>query len=190
MKKTTDRLAFAPVCRFFFVSDIPIKKAPCSSAPAETSNPQPQPCPDFEAALHNYRLCRLRKESRYSRKMDGPQSLQPRFFEIQLWESPLQYHPRFLHRSCDPLFPAHKANTDNYLDRIFPDVYYTAGYIKRLRKCHGKVIRELNEVLKTALTSLAITAGITIAALVMKSDRLTIIWKAVWKPFQRHSLLS
>lgn len=39
------------------------------------------------------------------------------------------------------------------------------GYIKRLRKCHGKVIRELNEVLKTALTSLAITAAVTIAAI-------------------------
>lgn len=49
---------------------------------------------------------------------------------------------------------------------IFPDAYYTTGYIKRLRKCHGKVIRELNEVLKTALTSLAITAGITIAAII------------------------
>lgn len=66
----------------------------------------------------------------------------------------------------NPICGYNKANTDNYLDRIFPDAYYTAGYIKRLRKCHGKVIRELNEVLKTALTSLAITAGITIAAII------------------------
>lgn len=66
----------------------------------------------------------------------------------------------------NPIFGYNKANTDNYLDRLFPETYYTAGYIKRLRKCHGKVIRELNEVLKTALTSLAITAGITIAAII------------------------
>lgn len=48
---------------------------------------------------------------------------------------------------------------------MFPESYYTKGYIKRLRKCHSKVIRELNEVLKTALTSLAITAAVTIAAI-------------------------
>lgn len=66
----------------------------------------------------------------------------------------------------NPICGYNKANTDHYLDRIFPDTYYTAGYIKRLRKCHGKVIRELNEVLKTALISLAITAGITIAAII------------------------
>ena len=58
-----------------------------------------------------------------------------------------------------------KGNADHYLDELFPETYYTKGYIKRLRKCHGKVIRELNEVLKTALTSLAITAAVTIAAI-------------------------
>mgnify|MGYP003291051661 CR=1 FL=1 len=51
------------------------------------------------------------------------------------------------------------------MDSRFPENFYTKGYIKRLRKCHGKVIRELNEVLKTALTSLAITAAVTIAAI-------------------------
>ena len=66
----------------------------------------------------------------------------------------------------NPVCGFNKGNADKYLDSIFPEVYYTAGYIKRLRKCHGKVIRELNEVLKTALTSLAITAGITIAAII------------------------
>lgn len=39
------------------------------------------------------------------------------------------------------------------------------GYVKRLRKCYKKVIRKLNEVLKTALTSLAIAAGITITTI-------------------------
>lgn len=66
----------------------------------------------------------------------------------------------------NPVFGFNKGNADKYLDSIFSEAYYTAGYIKRLRKCHGKVIRELNEVLKTALTSLAITAGITIAAII------------------------
>ncbi len=66
----------------------------------------------------------------------------------------------------NPVCGFNKGNADKHLDSIFPEAYYTAGYIKRLRKCHGKVIRELNEVLKTALTSLAITAGITIAAII------------------------
>ena len=66
----------------------------------------------------------------------------------------------------NPVCGFNKGNADEHLDSIFPEAYYTAGYIKRLRKCHGKVIRELNEVLKTALTSLAITAGITIAAII------------------------
>jgi hypothetical protein len=53
---------------------------------------------------------------------------------------------------------------DSYLDLIFSGDYYTKGYIKRLRKCYDKVLRELNEVLKTALTSVTITAGIAIVA--------------------------
>lgn len=65
----------------------------------------------------------------------------------------------------NPVSGYSKSNADQYLDTVFPGDYYTKGYIKRLRKCHGKVIRELNEVLKTALTSLAITAGITIATI-------------------------
>lgn len=65
----------------------------------------------------------------------------------------------------NPICGFDKGNADHYLDEIFPETYYAKGYIKRLRKCHGKVIRELNEVLKTALTSLAITAAVTIAAI-------------------------
>lgn len=65
----------------------------------------------------------------------------------------------------NPICGFSKGNADHYLDELFPETYYTKGYIKRLRKCHGKVIRELNEVLKTALTSLAITAAVTIAAI-------------------------
>ena len=66
----------------------------------------------------------------------------------------------------NPICGFSKGNSERYLDEVFPENYYAKGYIKRLRKCHSKVIRELNEVLKTALTSLVITAAITIAAIV------------------------
>ena len=54
---------------------------------------------------------------------------------------------------------------DRYLDLIFSGDYYTKGYINRLRKCYDKVLRELNEVLKTALTSVTVTAVIAIVAI-------------------------
>ena len=65
----------------------------------------------------------------------------------------------------NPVCGFSKGSAEHYLDGLFPETYYAKGYIKRLRKCHNKVIRELNEVLKTALTSLAITAAVTIAAI-------------------------
>lgn len=65
-----------------------------------------------------------------------------------------------------PLCGYSKNHAEKYLDTIFDESYYTKGYITRLSKCYGKVIRELNEVLKTAITSIAIAAGITIAAVV------------------------
>lgn len=58
-----------------------------------------------------------------------------------------------------------KNHGDHYLDTLFSEkAYYKTGYIKRLRKCHDKVQLELNEVLKTAVLSLTITAGVAIAA--------------------------
>ena len=42
---------------------------------------------------------------------------------------------------------------------------YPYGYIERLRKCHDKVLRELNEVLKNAIKSISITAGVAIVAI-------------------------
>lgn len=53
---------------------------------------------------------------------------------------------------------------DIFLDDFFNGDYYQKGYVKRLRKCYGSVLRELNEVLKTAIKSIVIVAGITIAA--------------------------
>jgi hypothetical protein len=56
-----------------------------------------------------------------------------------------------------------KGSGDDYIDSFFVGDYYTKGYIKRLRKCYAKVLREINEVLKTVTTSLTITAVIAIA---------------------------
>lgn len=63
------------------------------------------------------------------------------------------------------LFGYKEQEGDKYLDQYFSKECYVDGYVKRLRKCYKKVIRELNEVLKTALTSLAIAAGITITTI-------------------------
>ncbi len=60
-----------------------------------------------------------------------------------------------------------KEKGDRYLDSLFPESYYPEGYINRLRTCYKKVLRELKEVLKTAITSLSITAVITIAAIAL-----------------------
>ena len=65
----------------------------------------------------------------------------------------------------NPLAAYKKGEGDAYLDALFGGAYYTSGYIKRLRKCYGKVQWELNEVLKTALTSVVVAAGIAIAAI-------------------------
>lgn len=62
-----------------------------------------------------------------------------------------------------PLAGYKKSEGDRYLEEQFSYKYCGKGYIKRLRKCYNKVLRELNEVLKTALTSIVITAGVTIA---------------------------
>ena len=58
-----------------------------------------------------------------------------------------------------------KSVGDSYLDLLFNGDYYTKGYINRLRKCYDKVLHELNEVLKTVLTSVTVTAVIVIVAI-------------------------
>lgn len=65
----------------------------------------------------------------------------------------------------NPIAGYKKSEGDSYLDTLFTGDYYTCGYIKRLRKCYGKVQRELNEVLKTALTSVTVAAGIAIVTI-------------------------
>ena len=64
-----------------------------------------------------------------------------------------------------PLVGYSKSDGDKFLDSFFTESFYLKGYISRLRKCYDRVIRELNEVLKNAFKSIAITAGVVIAAI-------------------------
>ena len=64
----------------------------------------------------------------------------------------------------NPVYGFNKGEGDRFLEAFFKSQpYYKAGYVKRLRTCYDKVIKELTEVLKTALTSLGIAAVMTIA---------------------------
>ncbi len=65
-----------------------------------------------------------------------------------------------------PITGYKKGAGDKYLDDEFAENYQLPGYVKRLRKCYDKVCLELNEVLKTAITSIAIVAGVTLAAVI------------------------
>lgn len=64
-----------------------------------------------------------------------------------------------------PLVGYSKSDGDKFLDSFFTESFYQKGYISRLRKCYDRVIRELNEVLKNAIKSIFITAGVVIAAI-------------------------
>lgn len=65
----------------------------------------------------------------------------------------------------NPIWGYKKSGGDAYLDTLFTGDYYQKGYVQRLRKCYEKVLFELNEVLKTVITSLSITAVVTILAI-------------------------
>lgn len=65
----------------------------------------------------------------------------------------------------NPMVGYKQSEGDKYLESYFNESFYTQGYIKRLRKCYDKVIRELKEVLKAVITSISITAVVTIAAI-------------------------
>ena len=66
----------------------------------------------------------------------------------------------------NPITGYNKNSGDKYLNEVYAEKYQLPGYGKRLRKCYDKVCRELNEVLKIAITSIAITAGITIVTVI------------------------
>lgn len=63
----------------------------------------------------------------------------------------------------NPIAGYKKSEGDKYLESYFNESFYTKGYIKRLRKCYDKVIRELNEVLKSVIKGISITGIVTIA---------------------------
>lgn len=65
-----------------------------------------------------------------------------------------------------PLTDFKKSEGDGFLDSFFSESFYPKGYIARLRKCHNKVFRELNEILKATVKGITITAGIAIATIV------------------------
>ena len=64
-----------------------------------------------------------------------------------------------------PITGYKKSEGDRYLDSEFSGRHKFPGYVKRLRKCYDKVCREMNEVLKTAITSMTITAGVAIVTI-------------------------
>lgn len=64
----------------------------------------------------------------------------------------------------NPLLGFNKREGDKFLESFFESqVYYKSGYIKRLRTCYDRSLTELNETLKTALTTLGITAAVALA---------------------------
>lgn len=65
-----------------------------------------------------------------------------------------------------PVNGYNKSAGDKYLEEQFGKKYYREGYIKRFRKTYDKVTHEMNEVLKTAVTSIAVAAGVAIAVVV------------------------
>ena len=56
-----------------------------------------------------------------------------------------------------------KDDGDKFLEEYFYESFYQRGYIKRLRKCYNKVLKELNETTKKTLISVSVTAAVTIA---------------------------
>ena len=64
-----------------------------------------------------------------------------------------------------PITGYKKSEGDRYLDSEFSGRHKFPGYVKRLRKCYNKVCREMNEVLKTAITSITITAGVAMVTI-------------------------
>ena len=61
-----------------------------------------------------------------------------------------------------PLMGYSKSDGDKFLEGFFNEDFYSPGYIARLRKCYDKVLRELNEVLGTAIKSVIITAVVAV----------------------------
>ena len=65
----------------------------------------------------------------------------------------------------NPIGGYKKGVGDDFLDERYLFQYASDGYVARLRKTYNKVLKELNEVLKSAITGLAVTAAITVVAI-------------------------
>lgn len=66
----------------------------------------------------------------------------------------------------NPINGYSESKGDTYLEGVFAAEFGFDGFIKRLRKTHSKVSKEMTEVLKTAITGILITAVIVVAAVV------------------------
>ena len=64
----------------------------------------------------------------------------------------------------NPLWGYKEGAGDDYLESVFASKFCLDGVVERFRKCYGKALRELNEVLKTALVSLTAGAATVIIA--------------------------
>ncbi|MCD7854085.1 MAG: hypothetical protein LUG66_00515 [Clostridiales bacterium] len=62
----------------------------------------------------------------------------------------------------NPINNFKKSEGDCFLNDLFTGEYCEQGYVSRLRKSYNKRMNELNEVLKTVITSLSVTAAIAI----------------------------
>ena len=69
--------------------------------------------------------------------------------------------------SNKPFVGFNRSEGDKYLDSLFTEDYYKKGYISRLRKCHNRVLRELNEVLKSVIKGTAITAAVAVPTIIL-----------------------
>ncbi len=78
-----------------------------------------------------------------------------------------------------PMVGYRKAEGDNYLDTLFAGIYCEPAYVKRLRKSYDKVTHELNEVLKATMTTVVITAAITVATICTASTFAPVIATAL-----------
>lgn len=63
----------------------------------------------------------------------------------------------------NPMVGYKKDAGDTFLDTELSYRFCSAGYVARLRKTYNRVVRELNEVLKSTLTGFAVTAVIAVA---------------------------
>lgn len=61
-----------------------------------------------------------------------------------------------------PVIGFNEKQGDKYLEKEYSSDFCTAGFISRLRKSHSRVLRQLNEVMKTTLTAVSIGAGVII----------------------------